>query len=54
MIRPGLQADAKESAGRLIEDGASQVCFTVAEAHTVAERYLVRGQAEAPKIFAAV
>ncbi|MEA2700387.1 MAG: hypothetical protein QOI66_4658 [Myxococcales bacterium] len=54
VIRPGLQADAKESAGRLIEDGASQVCFTVAEAHTVAEQYLVRAQAEAPKILAAV
>ncbi|HXI57164.1 MAG TPA: AI-2E family transporter [Polyangia bacterium] len=55
VIRPGLQADAKESAGRLIEDGASQVCFTLAEAHTVAEQYLVRGaQTAAPKILAAV
>jgi predicted PurR-regulated permease PerM len=55
VIRPGLQADAKESAGRLIEDGASQVCFTLAEAHTVAEQYLVRGgQSASPKILAAV
>jgi predicted PurR-regulated permease PerM len=54
VIRPGLQADAKESAGRLIEDGASQVCFTMAEAHTVAEQYLISAQAEAPKILAAM
>jgi len=42
VIRPGVQANEKESALRLSEDGASQVCFTLEEAHTVAEQRLAR------------
>ena len=34
VIRPGVQANGKESAQKLTEDGASQVCFTLEDAHT--------------------
>ncbi|HEY2899238.1 MAG TPA: hypothetical protein VGL59_01595, partial [Polyangia bacterium] len=50
VIRPGVQANAKESALKLIEDGASQVCFTLVEAHKMAERYLVQRQVDAASI----
>ena len=42
VIRPGVQENGKESALRLTEDGASQVCFTLEDAHTVAEQQLAR------------
>ena len=44
VIRPGVQANGKESALRLTEDGATQVCFTLEEAHTIARQQLVTGQ----------
>jgi predicted PurR-regulated permease PerM len=53
VIRPGAQASGKDSAQRLTEDGASQVCFTLEDAHTAAEQQLVMGQVEAAKVVAA-
>jgi predicted PurR-regulated permease PerM len=44
VIRPGVQANGKESAMRLTEDGATQVCFTLEHAHTAAEQQLVMEQ----------
>jgi predicted PurR-regulated permease PerM len=44
VIRPGVQANGKESALRLTEDGATQVCFTLEDAHTGAEQQLITGQ----------
>lgn len=41
VIRPGAQTDGQESARRLTADGASQVCFTLAEARTFVERQLL-------------
>jgi hypothetical protein len=41
VIRPGVRAHGKESMRRLTEDGASNVCFTLEDAHTVAEQRLV-------------
>ena len=49
VIRPGVQANGKESAQRLTEDGANHVSFTLEDAHTTAEQYLVRSQVEAAK-----
>jgi hypothetical protein len=49
VIRPGVQANGKESAQRLTEDGATQVCFTLEDAHTAAAQQLVMGQTEAAK-----
>jgi predicted PurR-regulated permease PerM len=40
VIRPGVQANGKESAQRLMEDGATRVCFTLLEAHTAATQQL--------------
>jgi hypothetical protein len=48
VIRPGVQANGKESALRLTEDGATQVCFTLEDAHTIARQHLVTGQLSAP------
>jgi predicted PurR-regulated permease PerM len=53
VIRPGVQANGKESALRLTEDGASQVCFTLEDAHTAAEQQLVMSQIDATKVVAA-
>jgi predicted PurR-regulated permease PerM len=52
VIRPGVQANGKESAQRLTEDGASQVCFTLEDAHTGAEQQLVMSQTAADKVAA--
>ena len=41
VIRPGVQANGKESAMRLTEDGASHVSFTLEDAHLVAQQHLV-------------
>jgi proteasome lid subunit RPN8/RPN11 len=41
VIRPGVQANRKQSAQRLTEDGANQVCFTLEDARTAAEQQLV-------------
>ncbi len=41
VIRPGVQANGKDSAQKLTEDGATHVCFTIEEAHTSAS-YLLR------------
>jgi predicted PurR-regulated permease PerM len=49
VIRPGVQANGKESAQRLIEDGATQVCFTLEDAHTGAAQRLVMSQIDAAK-----
>jgi predicted PurR-regulated permease PerM len=49
VIRPGVQANGKESAQRLIEDGASQISFTLEDAHRAAEQHLVMGRVEAAK-----
>lgn len=38
VIRPGGQANGRESSLRLIEDGANQVCFTLESARTTIER----------------
>ena len=38
VIRPGGQADGQESARRLTEDGARQVCFTLESARTTIEQ----------------
>jgi predicted PurR-regulated permease PerM len=40
VIRPGVQANGKDSAQKLTEDGATQVCFTIEEAHTSASHLL--------------
>jgi predicted PurR-regulated permease PerM len=48
VIRPGVQANGKESALRLTEDGATQVCFTLEDAHTIARQQLVTGQLAPP------
>jgi predicted PurR-regulated permease PerM len=42
VIRPGAQARGQESSRRLTEDGAGQVCFTLAEARTIVERQVMR------------
>ncbi len=49
VIRPGVQANDQESAQRLTEDGANQVCFTIADAHQGAAQRLVISQIEAAK-----
>jgi hypothetical protein len=54
VIRPGVQANAKESAQRLTEDGASRVCFTLEEAHIAAEQQLVMVRTGAHKIATAI
>lgn len=41
VIRPGVQANGKDSAKKLTEDGASTVCFTLEDARTAAEQQLV-------------
>jgi predicted PurR-regulated permease PerM len=41
VIRPGVQEDEKESAKRLLEDGANIVCATLEEARTAADQWLV-------------
>jgi hypothetical protein len=41
VIRPGVQANGKESAEKLTEDGANQVCFTIEDAHKAASQRLV-------------
>jgi predicted PurR-regulated permease PerM len=41
VIRPGVQANQKDSAQKLTDDWASQVCFTLHEAHTAIEQQLV-------------
>jgi hypothetical protein len=41
VIRPGVQEDEKESAKRLLEDGANIVCATLEEARTAADHLLV-------------
>ena len=43
VIRPGAQANGQESAQRLTEDGARQVCFTIEDARTVVEQQLLAG-----------
>jgi len=50
VIRPGVQANGEESARKLTEDGATQVCFTLADARTAAEQRLttIRSTAAAP------
>jgi predicted PurR-regulated permease PerM len=53
VIRPGVQANEKESAKKLLEDGASMVCATLEEAHTTAEQQLVKGQNDSAKAIAA-
>jgi predicted PurR-regulated permease PerM len=40
VIRPGLQANGKETAQKLTQDGASKVCFTLVEAHEATENQL--------------
>lgn len=40
VIRPGVQADGKESAEKLTLDGATQICFTLEDARTAAEQRL--------------
>jgi predicted PurR-regulated permease PerM len=42
VIRPGVQANGKDSAQRLTEDGANQVYFTLEDAHKGAAQRLVR------------
>lgn len=42
VIRPGVQANGKENALRLTEDGATQVSFTLEHAHKMAEQQLAR------------
>jgi predicted PurR-regulated permease PerM len=49
VIRPGVQANGKENALRLTEDGAAHVSFTLEDAHTAAEQRLVMGQVEAAR-----
>jgi predicted PurR-regulated permease PerM len=49
VIRPGVQADGKGSAQKLTSDGATQVCFTLEEAHTAASQQLVMSQIAATK-----
>jgi predicted PurR-regulated permease PerM len=49
VIRPGVQANGKENALRLTQDGATQVSFTLEDAHTAAEQQLVMGQVETAK-----
>jgi hypothetical protein len=49
VIRPGLQSNGKESAQRLTEDGATQVCFTLEEAQKAASQRLGRGS-KAPEL----
>jgi predicted PurR-regulated permease PerM len=44
VIRPGVQANAQESAQKLTEDGATYVSFTLEDAHTTAEQQLVISQ----------
>jgi predicted PurR-regulated permease PerM len=44
VIRPGVQDNSKESAQKLTEDGATDVCFTLEDAHTTAEQQLVISQ----------
>ena len=44
VIRPGVQANEKESAQRLVEDGASMVCTSLGEARIAAEHLLVKSQ----------
>jgi hypothetical protein len=50
VIRPGVQANGKESAQKLTDDGASQVCFTLEDAHTAVERQLAASSVGATKI----
>jgi predicted PurR-regulated permease PerM len=45
VIRPGAQANGKDSSERLIEDGARQVCFTLEDAHTIVEQQLLAERA---------
>jgi len=49
VIRPGVQANGKENALRLTEDGATQVSFTLEHAHTAAEQQLVMNEIEAAR-----
>ncbi len=42
VIRPGVQANEKESAQRLVEDGASMVCASLEEARVAAQHLLVK------------
>lgn len=53
VIRPGVQANGKESAQKLTEDGASQVCFTLEDARKSAEQQLVTRLIESAKAVAA-
>jgi predicted PurR-regulated permease PerM len=50
VIRPGVQANGKESAQKLTEDGASKVCFTLGEAHAAVENQLANIQFLADKV----
>jgi hypothetical protein len=49
VIRPGVQANGKESAQRLTEDGATHISFTLEDAHRAAEQHLVMGRVAAAK-----
>jgi predicted PurR-regulated permease PerM len=53
VIRPSVPANDKESANKLLEDGASVVCATLEEAHTAAEQRLVKGQNDSAKTLVA-
>lgn len=53
VIRPGVQANEKESAQRLLEDGANMVCATLEEARTAAAHLLVRSRNQTAEAIAA-
>ena len=52
VIRPGVQTNAKESAQRLVEDGANMVCATLEEARTAVDHLLVKSRNRAAEIIA--
>jgi hypothetical protein len=52
VIRPGVQADEKESAKRLLEDGANIVCATLEEARTAADHLLVASRNRSADVIA--
>ncbi len=49
ILRAGVKAEAQEAALTLVEDGASAVTFTLAEARTQAEQLMQLAPAEAPR-----
>jgi hypothetical protein len=49
VIRPGVQANGHESAQRRLEDGATQVCFTLEDAHIGAAQRLVMNDIDEEK-----